>query len=83
LRRRAPVAGPGAAFRVAEWERSVEVDVRREESAIEGLGEAIVDIAPSGVWSLSYGVDVRSGCSATSESSAFESASCFDFTCHN
>lgn len=38
---------PGAAlpgWRVSDAERSVEVEVRREERAIEGRGEAIVDI---------------------------------------
>ena len=44
MRRRLPVAGPGPGFRVAETERSVEVDVRRDESAIDGLGEAMVDM---------------------------------------
>ena len=44
MRRRLPVAGPGPGFRVAETERSVEVDVRRDDSAIDGLGEAMVDI---------------------------------------
>jgi hypothetical protein len=44
LRRRLPVAGPGPGFRVAETERSVEVEVRRDDIAIDGLGEAMVDI---------------------------------------
>lgn len=46
MRRRLPVAGPGPVCgrRVAETERSVDVDVRRDDNAIEGLGEAIVDI---------------------------------------
>jgi hypothetical protein len=44
LRRRLPVAGPGPGFRVAETERSVEVEVRRDDITIDGLGEAMVDI---------------------------------------
>ena len=50
MRRRVPVAGPGPGFRVAETERSVEVDVRRDDRAIDGLGEAMVDMVEC--WTL-------------------------------
>ena len=52
MRRRLPVAGPGFGFRVAETERSVEVDVRRDDSAMEGLGEAMVDMVER--WTLDH-----------------------------
>lgn len=44
FRRRLLALDAGA--REAEVERSVEVDVRREESVMEGRGEAIVDMLP-------------------------------------